>query len=70
MVPLLAAAPIFDVQEERRHQAELKRQREEEATREYRKKLRFSVSVTVVLFPASRAACSVLAGVVWRTCAH
>jgi hypothetical protein len=32
------------LQEERRRQAELKRKQEDEAVRQYRKKLRFSVS--------------------------
>jgi hypothetical protein len=42
---LLPCSGCRGAQEERRRQAELKRKQEEEAVREYRKKLRFSVSV-------------------------
>lgn len=41
-----AALPcVSTVQEERRQQEELKRKQDEEAVRQYRKKLRFSVSI-------------------------
>jgi hypothetical protein len=43
VIPCVADA-FLHLQEQRRRKEELRRQQEEEATREYRRKLRFSVS--------------------------
>jgi hypothetical protein len=47
----------FEMQEEQQQQVELKRQRDEAAVKEYRKKLRFSVSSVVSIISKTTSKC-------------